>query len=83
MGMIFNMKLADNIKLYRKQIGLTQKKLASYLNASGTMISNYEVGYSTPDVTTLIKLADIFEVTLDELVGREFNIKTTVIQKKK
>ena len=72
------MRLAENIKFFRKQMGLNQKKFASYFNASGTLISNYEVGYSTPDVVKLIKLADIFEATLDELVGREFNFKTSI-----
>ena len=35
------------------------------------MVTNYETGYSLPDIFTLIKLADIFDVTLDELVGRK------------
>ncbi|UKI14627.1 MAG: helix-turn-helix domain-containing protein [Clostridiales bacterium] len=34
-------------------------------------MSNYENGISTPDILTLIKLADIFDITLDALVGRE------------
>ncbi len=71
------MKLAENIRFYRRQLGISQRELASYLNAKGTLVSNYEVGYSTPDIYTLIKLADIFEVTLDELVGREFKIKNS------
>ena len=58
-------------------MGISQRELASYLNAKGTLISNYEVGYATPDICTIIKLADIFEVTLDELVGREFKIKNS------
>lgn len=35
-------------------------------------ISNYENGYSTPDIYRLVELADIFKISLDELVGREF-----------
>ncbi len=70
------MKLSDNIKFYRKSLGLTQKQLALYLDANNTLISNYETGYSVPDIYVLIKLADIFEITLDELVGREFEVKT-------
>ena len=64
------MKIAENIKFYRKALGLTQEKLAKLLNGKKSLISNYENGYSTPDITILIKLADIFEITLDELVGR-------------
>lgn len=66
------MKLAENIKFYRKSLGLTQENLANLLNGKKSLISNYENGHSTPDIFVLIKLADIFNITLDELVGREF-----------
>ena len=65
------MKLAENIKFYRKAMGLTQEKLANLLNGRKSLVSNYENGYSMPDILTLIKLADIFQVSLDELVGRK------------
>ena len=67
-----NMKIAENIKFNRKIKGLTQEQLANLLNGKKSLISNYENGYSTPDIYTLVKLADIFQVTLDELVGRNF-----------
>ena len=69
---IENMKIAENIKFNRKALGLTQEKLANLLNGKKSLISNYENGHSTPDIYTLIKLADIFQITLDELVGRNF-----------
>lgn len=61
-------KIAENIKFYRKQLGLTQGQLAEYLHGKKSLISNYENGYSTPDIFTLCKLADIFDISLDELV---------------
>ena len=64
------MELANNIRFYRKSLNLTQEQLAQRLNGKKSLVSNYENGYSTPDIETLIKLADIFDVTLDELVGR-------------
>lgn len=67
------MKISENIKFYRKHLGLTQEKLANLLNGKKSLISNYENGHSTPDIYTLIKLADIFNVSLDELVGRNYN----------
>lgn len=66
------MKLSDNIKFYRKAMQLTQEQLANLLNGKKSLISNYENGYSTPDIYTLVKLADIFQISLDELVGRKF-----------
>ncbi len=64
-------KIAENIKLYRKQLGLTQGQLAEKLNGKKSLISNYENGYSTPDIYTLCKLAGIFDVSLDDLVEYE------------
>lgn len=61
-------KIAENIRFYRKQLHLTQGQLAEKLNGKTSLVSNYENGYSTPDIGTLCKLAEIFNVTLDELV---------------
>lgn len=47
---------------------MTQEELANKLCGKKSLISNYENGYSTPDIITLCKLAEIFDVTLDELV---------------
>lgn len=66
------MKIAENIKFFRLQLGLTQEKLANLLQGKKSLVSNYENGHSTPDIYILIKLADIFQVSLDELVGRDF-----------
>ena len=61
-------KIAENIKFYRTQLGLTQEQLAKYFNGTKSLISNYENGHSTPDIETLCRLAKIFDISLDELV---------------
>ena len=65
------LKIADNIRFFRKANNLTQEELSKQLGGSKNLVSNYENGISTPDIYTLVKLADIFDFTLDELVGRE------------
>ena len=65
------LKIADNIRFFRKANHLTQEELSKQLGGSKNLVSNYENGISTPDIYTLVKLADIFDITLDELVGRE------------
>lgn len=65
------LKIADNIRFLRKANNLTQEELSKQLGGSKNLVSNYENGISTPDIYTLVKLADIFDITLDELVGRE------------
>ena len=66
-----NIKIAENIRFFRKQAGLTQEELAARFGGRKTLISNYEIGRNTPDIETLWELADIFDITIDELVGRE------------
>lgn len=63
--------LRKNICAYRKLLNITQEELSYKLGESKNLVSNYENGISTPDILTLIKLADIFDITLDALVGRE------------
>lgn len=47
---------------------MTQGELAEKLCGKKSLVSNYENGYSTPDIYILCKLAEIFDVSLDELV---------------
>lgn len=63
--------LRKNICAYRKLLNITQEERSYKLGGSKNLVSNYENGISTPDILTLIKLADIFDITLDALVGRE------------
>lgn len=72
---MITIKLSENIKYFRKQLGLTQEQLAKKLNGKKSLISNYETGYSTPDIYVLCQLAKIFDVTLDELVDFTFSEK--------
>ena len=60
--------LRKNICAYRKLLNITQEELSYKLGGSKNLVSNYENGISTPDILTLIKLADIFDITLDALI---------------
>ena len=61
-------QLGANIVMYRKRSGLTQAKLAEQLNYSDKAVSKWERGESVPDVLTLVQLAELFDITLDELI---------------
>ena len=54
----------------RKARGISQLKLAMDLHTSQNTISRYETGEREPGLKELIQLADYFDVTLDDLVGR-------------
>ena len=67
-----NYPIRKNIRQFRKEAGYTQNELAAFFSSKKGFISNFENGYSTPDIYILIRMADIFKVSLDELVGRDF-----------
>ncbi len=72
--------LGKNIKIYRKQKGINQKDLATKLGVSNVVLSRYESGIRTPDISTQNKLADILEVSLDELHGRKTKERLNLLE---
>lgn len=54
----------------RKEKGVLQKEVATYLNVTVATISNYEKGVHMPDLNTLTLLADFFDVSTDYLLQR-------------
>lgn len=60
--------LGSNIVSYRKQQGLTQAGLAEKLNYSDKAVSKWERGESIPDVLTLVQVADLFGISVDDLL---------------
>lgn len=65
------MDVGKKIKLLRKAENLTQEELANKLNISRVNYTRYETGKVRPDYETLIKIADYFEISLDELFDRK------------
>jgi len=61
--------LADNLITLRKAKRLSQEELAMRLNVVRQTVSKWEKGLSVPDADLLIRLADIFEVQVSELLG--------------
>ena len=55
----------------RKNLGLKQDDIAEKVNISAQAVSKWENDLSAPDISTLPILADILNVSLDELLGRE------------
>ena len=55
---------------FRKNRGLTQESLAERLNISPQAVSKWENDLTSPDLDTLAQLAEIFEISTDELLGR-------------
>ena len=60
----------------RNKSGLTQIEIATKLNVSGQTILNWENGIYEPKINQLIRLADLFNVSVDYLVERKSNNKS-------
>lgn len=64
------MDFGKKLRELRKEGNVGQKELAGYLNVSISTISNYENNVHSPDLDTLCKLADFFQVSIDYLMDR-------------
>ena len=61
--------MANNIQKYRKQLGFSQDELAQKLLVSRQTISQWETGQTMPTTDNLIRLKDIFGVSIDDVLG--------------
>ncbi len=62
--------IAENILKHRKLSKLTQAELGEKLNFSDKSVSKWEKGESLPDIVTLKKMCDIFNITLNDLTSK-------------
>ena len=60
---------SENLKTLRKRKGFSQEELATRLHVVRQTISKWEKNISVPDADTLIRLAEILEVSVSELLG--------------
>lgn len=68
-------RLSVNLKMLRKKMDIGQKELAAFLNVSVGTISNYENGVHSPDMETLLRIADFYDVSTDYLLGHNIRIE--------
>lgn len=67
----------ENLKTLRKQKGFSQEELATRLHVVRQTISKWEKNLSVPDADTLIRLAEILEVSVSELLGEKIENENT------
>lgn len=67
----------ENLKTLRKQKGFSQEELATRLHVVRQTISKWEKNLSVPDAETLIRLAEILEVSVSELLGAKIENENT------
>ena len=65
------MQLSNNIRAFRKERSLTQEQLAQALGVTAGAVYKWEAGLSTPDISLIMELADLFDTSVDVLLGYE------------
>ena len=63
--------LGRKIRELRRSKDLTQEQMADYLNISYQSVSKWETGTTLPDLSYIIPLSQLFEISTDELLGYE------------
>ena len=66
------LSLPANISRLRKERGMTQEQLAEALGVTFASVSKWERGAATPELSLIAEMADLFELSIDALIGYEF-----------
>lgn len=77
------MKFGDNCKLLRIKKGLTQEALGKKLNVSRKTVSGWENNRSYPDITTLLKISQIYNISINCLIDGEITSDFTMTNSNK
>ena len=75
------MKLAENIRRFRKERSMTQEQLSGALGVTAGAVYKWEAKLSIPDLELIVEMADLFDTSVDTLLGYEMKdnrIETTV-----
>ncbi len=63
------MTLGEKLKMYRKQKGVSQEKIAELVGVSRQAVTKWESGQTVPSTENLMALASIYGISLDELAA--------------
>ena len=74
--------LNENIRVLRKRLSLTQDQFAQQLGIKRSLIGAYEEGRAEPKLELLQKMAEVFSISVDDLIGKEFKADTVLPDKK-
>ena len=67
-------RFGEKLRTLRQRHGFTMRRLADMLGVRDSYISQMEAGDKIPNVAMLIKIADVFHVSLDQLARDEFDV---------
>ena len=73
------MEFSSKIREVRKKENLTQEEFAEKIFVSRNAVAKWETNRGYPDIQNLITISDIFEISLDELIKEDKNVKNKII----
>ncbi|NLC97113.1 MAG: helix-turn-helix transcriptional regulator [Erysipelotrichaceae bacterium] len=73
------MEVSDRIKKLREENNITQQEMADKIGVSRAAIAKWETNKGLPDISNLIRISDIFNISLDELIKGNEDVKRKII----
>lgn len=67
-------RVSENIRYLRKKMGYTQEQFAELIGIKRSLVGAYEEGRADPRLNNLLKMAEVFEVSLDELISQNVSV---------
>lgn len=74
------MEIGSKIRNARNEAGLTQEKAAEELGVTRQTISNWENNKSYPDIISVVKMSDLYSISLDALLKEDKDMKSTYLE---
>lgn len=75
-------KLNENIRVLRKKLSITQDQFAQRLEIKRSLVGAYEEGRAEPKLELLQKMAEVFSLSVDELIGKQFSSDSVLSERK-
>lgn len=76
------MEFSNQIKEQRKKLGFTQEEIAKQLYITRQTVSNWEQGKSYPDLNMLVKISDVYKMSIDSMLKEDTHLQTHLEQGK-
>ena len=64
-------QIGSFLKELRKEKNITQEQLAEQLNVSGRTVSRWETGNNMPDISLLVEISELYDVSIPEIINGE------------
>lgn len=72
---IVDMTFAENLKMLRKQAGMSQEQLAEKIGVSRQAVTKWETGAGIPDIENIMAISTLFDISIDDLLSNESGSK--------